>query len=176
MWDGIKDAFRSAINWLIDKWNGLHLTLPSVDTHIPGIGKIGGFTLEPPQIPRLALGAYFPPTPGGSLGILGEAGQAEFAVPKDRLQAMINQASGTGQIEIHNHLYLDATELRNVVIRTTQRTKLRNGSSLVTGTSHRHLWEPGPSSSPLYWRRSPGSPPGYRRPRKRRTPPWIRNS
>lgn len=56
MFDGIKDAFRSALNWIIRAWNGLHFTLPSVDTHIPGVGKVGGFTLGTPDIPELATG------------------------------------------------------------------------------------------------------------------------
>jgi hypothetical protein len=56
MFDGIKDAFRSALNWIIRAWNGLDFTLPKVDTHIPGVGKVGGFTLGTPNIPELATG------------------------------------------------------------------------------------------------------------------------
>lgn len=54
MFDGIKDAFRGVINWIIDKWNGLSFSLPSVE--LPGIGKVGGFTLSTPDIPRLHTG------------------------------------------------------------------------------------------------------------------------
>lgn len=54
MWDGIKDAFRGAINWIIGAWNGLSFTLPSVD--IPGLGRIGGGTLSTPNLPYLAVG------------------------------------------------------------------------------------------------------------------------
>ncbi|QOC55714.1 tape measure protein [Gordonia phage Archimedes] len=56
MWDGFKDAFKSAINWIIDGWNSLQFKLPEIDTHIPGVGKIGGSTIGVPQIPRLATG------------------------------------------------------------------------------------------------------------------------
>ncbi len=56
MWDGIKDAFRAAINYILRGWNSIHLTLPKVDTHIPGVGKVGGFTLQVPQIPLLDTG------------------------------------------------------------------------------------------------------------------------
>lgn len=56
MWDGIKNAFKSAINWIIDHWNDLEFKIPSIDTHIPGIGKVGGFTLGTPDIPRLDVG------------------------------------------------------------------------------------------------------------------------
>lgn len=56
MWDGFKDAFKAAINWIIDGWNSLQFKLPEIDTHIPGVGKIGGSTIGVPQIPRLATG------------------------------------------------------------------------------------------------------------------------
>lgn len=56
LWDGIKDGFKGAINWIIRKWNDLSFTLPEVDTHIPGVGKVGGGTLSTPDIPLLASG------------------------------------------------------------------------------------------------------------------------
>jgi hypothetical protein len=59
MFDGIKNAFRSAINWIIDGWNNLSFSLPSIDTHIPGVGKIGGQTISTPNIPRLHQGGMY---------------------------------------------------------------------------------------------------------------------
>ncbi|MCX6399238.1 MAG: hypothetical protein NTX33_04805 [Propionibacteriales bacterium] len=77
VFDGVKDAFRGAINWIIRKWNGLGFSLPSVDTHIPGVGKVGGFTIGTPNIPELARGGIVSrPT----LAVLGEAGP-EAIVP-----------------------------------------------------------------------------------------------
>lgn len=84
MWDGIKTAFKSAINWIIDAWNGLKFTLPAVDTHIPGVGKIGGFTLGTPTIPHLADGAIVSARPGGVLALLGEGGRDEAVTPLPR--------------------------------------------------------------------------------------------
>lgn len=66
MWDGIKNAFRSAINFIIDGWNNLSLTLPGVDTPF---GTIGGFTLSTPNIPRLHTGGVFHAPPGRSEGL-----------------------------------------------------------------------------------------------------------
>lgn len=80
-WDGLTGGFRSAINWIIDKWNNLSFGIPGVDTHIPGIGKIGGFTLNTPNIPRLAKGAIVRATPGGSIVNVGEGGRDEAVVP-----------------------------------------------------------------------------------------------
>ncbi|RAL31147.1 phage tail tape measure protein [Rhodococcus sp. AQ5-07] len=53
MWDGLKNAFKSAINWILEKWNGLDFSIPSVE--IAGV-KFGGFTLGVPDIPLLASG------------------------------------------------------------------------------------------------------------------------
>src|SRR5690554_3037172 len=75
MWDGIKNAFRSALNWIIDKWNGLSFTLPEMD--LGPLGKVGGWTLSPPSIPRLAQGGIVPATPGGRIVRVAEAGRSE---------------------------------------------------------------------------------------------------
>lgn len=55
-WDGFKKGFKAAINYIIDGWNNFSITLPEIDTHIPGVGKVGGWTLDTPNIPRLATG------------------------------------------------------------------------------------------------------------------------
>jgi phage-related protein len=81
LFDGIKNAFRSAINWVIDKWNGLSFSIPGVNTHIPGVGKIGGFTLGTPNIPRLAAGGIDKASRGGTLALLGEGGHDEMVTP-----------------------------------------------------------------------------------------------
>lgn len=65
MWDGFKDAFKAALNWIIDGWNKLQFKLPEIDTHIPGVGKIGGQTIGVPQIPRLATGGVAGVDPRG---------------------------------------------------------------------------------------------------------------
>ncbi len=60
MWEGLKNGFRDAINWIIDRWNNLRI--PSLD--VPGIGMIGG--IDFPDIQRLHSGGTFrAPTAGG---------------------------------------------------------------------------------------------------------------
>lgn len=78
MWDGIKNAFKGAVNWIIDKWNGLHFTIPGVDTHIPGVGTIGGFTLNTPDLPRLASGGV---AQRGGRAVVGEHGAEIVDLP-----------------------------------------------------------------------------------------------
>src|SRR6185437_14025531 len=56
MFDGLKNAFRDSIDWIIRGWNGLQFSIPGVNSHIPGVGTIGGLTLGTPDIPLLANG------------------------------------------------------------------------------------------------------------------------
>lgn len=61
MWDGVKDAFKSAINWIIRKWNALEFTV--------GGGSVLGMdipevTLGVPKIPEWADGGHVT-GPGG---------------------------------------------------------------------------------------------------------------
>jgi len=46
---GIYNAFAHV-------WNAISVSIPEVDTHIPGIGKIGGGTISLPKLPVLAAG------------------------------------------------------------------------------------------------------------------------
>jgi ABC-type transporter Mla subunit MlaD len=62
MFDSLWQGFRGTINRIIDGWNGLHFGIPAIDTHIPGIGKIGGESVGVPQIPRLAQGGLITAT------------------------------------------------------------------------------------------------------------------
>lgn len=78
MWDGIPKAFKSAINSVIRGWNGLHFSIPSVNTHIPGVGSIGGFTLSTPNIPYLAAGGSA--TRGGMV-VVGDRGPETMFMP-----------------------------------------------------------------------------------------------
>jgi hypothetical protein len=73
MWDGIKDSFRSAVNWLIDKWNGFQLTL--------GGGSVMGYdipsvTLNTPNVPRFHTGtSSVPGAPGSEMLAILQAGE-----------------------------------------------------------------------------------------------------
>jgi hypothetical protein len=69
MWNGIKEGFRGALNWIIGKWNGLEFTVPEVD--LGPLGKIGGGTIGVPDIPYLAQGGT---VRGQGSFITGEAG------------------------------------------------------------------------------------------------------
>ncbi|WP_025620340.1 phage tail tape measure protein [Salinispora cortesiana] len=70
LFDGLKAAFKSALNWIIGKWNRLSFRIPGVS--VPGLGQVwGGATLSTPNIPYLAKGGTAL-APG--LAVVGERG------------------------------------------------------------------------------------------------------
>jgi hypothetical protein len=87
MFSGIGEAFRSAMNWIITKWNNFRF--PSKTLHVPHIpgtsigGDVtfGGWGL--PDIPYLADGGIIKARPGGTLVRAAEAGVDEAYVPLD---------------------------------------------------------------------------------------------
>lgn len=85
LWDGLKDSFRAAVNWIIDHWNGLQLRLGGQHISLP-FGQsfdIPSVTLDTPNIPRLAAGGIVRRSPGGTLAILGEGRYDERVTPLD---------------------------------------------------------------------------------------------
>ena len=96
MWDGIKDAFRSAINWIIDKWNGLSFTLPSASF----LGQtIGGGTISTPNIARFAYGTNFA---AGGVAMVGEHGPEVVNLPRGASVTPNHRMGGGGGDTIVN--------------------------------------------------------------------------
>lgn len=70
LFDGLKASFKSALNWIIGRWNRLSFRIPGVS--VPGLGQVwGGATLSTPNIPYLAKGGTAL-APG--LAVVGERG------------------------------------------------------------------------------------------------------
>lgn len=80
-WDGVKTVTKgavnfiiSAINKMIDGFNGIKIEIPSID--IPLFGKVGGFSIGLPPIPKLPMletGTNFVPQDGPAFLHKGEA-------------------------------------------------------------------------------------------------------
>lgn len=56
MFSPLASGFKSAINSVISGWNNLSFSIPSVD--IPGLGSVGGGTINTPNIPYLETGGF----------------------------------------------------------------------------------------------------------------------
>ncbi len=68
LFNGIKDAFKSALNWVISKWNGLRFGIPQISF----MGQtVGGGAVGVPQIPMLAKGGHIL---GSGMALVGERG------------------------------------------------------------------------------------------------------
>jgi hypothetical protein len=122
--DGIRDAFTATLDAMIEAWNRLSFRIPGVDSHIPGVGVIGGFTLDTPNIPLLARGGI---VTSPTLAMIGEAGP-EAVVPLDRL------GGNTYQVNVYVAPGADPAEVGRQTIRSieayersTGRRRLVNG-------------------------------------------------
>jgi len=92
MWHGITEAFRGAINALIDIWNDLHFTLPGIN--FLGV-HVGGETIGVPQLPHLAEGGLITRT-----GLVyAHAGEAITPAPRS-----IGPAVQVGALHLHDEL------------------------------------------------------------------------
>lgn len=63
MWDGIKDTFKGALNWIIQAWNDFHISMHIPDS-IPLIGG-KGIDIETPDLPLLKAAGGPISGPGG---------------------------------------------------------------------------------------------------------------
>lgn len=71
MFKGVSDAFRSAVNWIIDKWNALELKIGGAHISLP-FGRsfdIPTITLGTPNIPRFHSGGTFRAPNGSTEGL-----------------------------------------------------------------------------------------------------------
>lgn len=124
MFDGIKNAFKSAVNFIIRGWNSLRFGIPEIDTHIPGIGKIGGGSFGVPQIPLLAKGGT---ARAGMAHIVGEEGP-ELFVPGRTGQVVPNGEFGGGDTTVEIYGNGDPSVLEalidRVVVKRNRATKM----------------------------------------------------
>ena len=112
LFNGIKDSFRDAINWIITKWNALSLTvgggkieLPTGDISIPSI------TLNTPDLPHLASGGTIGT---GGLAVVGERGPEIVALPR---AATVTPASESRRVMSGRMLAAPPAERIPIVIR-----------------------------------------------------------
>lgn len=117
MFDGIKNAFRSAVNWIIDKWNGLSFGVDKGPIH---------FHLDTPNIPRLASGGIVTrPT----LALIGEAGP-EAVVPLGRG----GMGGGTSvTLDLRGAIITSDIQFERIVRRALQDSVRREGK--IPGTN-----------------------------------------
>ena len=95
VWEGIKSTCRSAVNWVVDKINGMINRLNRFSIDLPDIlggGKIG---FDIPHIPKLARGGIVDGATFMGNYIAGEAGK-EMIVPLENTSFVDKLASALG--------------------------------------------------------------------------------
>jgi hypothetical protein len=120
MFDGLKNAFKSAMNWIIGKWNSLHFGIPAIDTHIPGVGKIGGGSFGVPQIPYFHTGGV----------VSGALGSEHLAMVKagERITAGTSASDGSSTLVLQS----DGTKTGDLLVRLLKETiRVRGGNVQV---------------------------------------------
>lgn len=134
MWDGIKNSFRGAIDWILKGWNKLNFKIPSF--HFMGISS-PAFSLGLPQIPLLAQGGVIKHSPGGTLLVAGEGREDEVVAPLSKLSG-IGAGSG-GKHDCSVTLVIDSggSEMDALIlkiIRKAVRAQGGNGRALAIKT------------------------------------------
>lgn len=126
LFDGISSAFRSAINYVIGKWNGLHFGIPGVDTHIPGVGKIGGFTLNTPDIPYLAMGGT---AIKSGVAMVGEQGPELISMSRGATVTPLTGQAGDTIV----YVTIDGQQLQGRIDRTVRDSNRSVRRSIAAG-------------------------------------------
>ena len=92
LWNGLKDTFRSALNWIIQAWNNFRIEAKIPDS-VPGIGG-KGFTIDTPDIPMLATGGQPGRAPTGrKLSGPGTTTSDDILARLSRSEFVVNAAS-----------------------------------------------------------------------------------
>lgn len=131
MFNGIKDAFRSAINWVIRKWNNFSFTIGGGSVLGVDIPKV---TLGTPNIPLLATGGLVSGGRGNQV-IVGEYGPEMVKLPSG---SHVSTASRTQQLlqgataarDIHVTLMIGDKELGELVIDPIRGAVRRRGGNV----------------------------------------------
>lgn len=138
MFDFLKTAFKTAINWVIEKWNSLEFKIPEIDPPGPG-PTFGGFTIGVPDIPKLAAGGT---VMSAGLSLIGERGPEILRLPRGaRVEPLVSpRLSGGGDVSpvfgeggpnagrpivVHSHLHVGGREIAEAVTEVSEDEQAR---------------------------------------------------
>lgn len=111
LFNGLKNAFTDAVNYVIDKWNGFSLSIK-----LPKVLGGGSIGIDTPNIPHLAKGGI---VTGPTLALIGEGAHDEAVIPLDgrgfggnTYRISVTAPIGSSALDIGRELvaYIDAYE------------------------------------------------------------------
>lgn len=122
LWDGIKNTFKSALNWIIGKWNSFNLSIGPIK--IPAAPDIPKISINTPNIPLFAAGGEAKGV--GARWISGEAGPeiGEVTSSGVRITPLGDGGSSAGEMVIHLDVNLDGRKVGQGVRRVALRDLL----------------------------------------------------
>ena len=83
------------------------------------MSSVSGFEINrgtQTYVPGFADGGIVLPTPGGTLAIIGEAGQSEAVIPLDRLDAMMGRGAGNITINVNAGMGADGADIGRKIV------------------------------------------------------------
>lgn len=86
-------AYISGLNAMVGALNRIHVKIPGWVPHFGG-REFGIHLPMLPNIPTLAQGGIVPARTGGTLALVGEAGESEAVIPLSRLERMLGSGGG----------------------------------------------------------------------------------
>jgi len=122
----VADTFQRVID-VIKAFNGTSVKSKS----LPGLGQIGGYTTDSRSQTfnpyEFAEGGIVMPRAGGTLGVIGEAGQAEAVIPLDRLNQFVNSSGKGINITINAGMGADGTDIGRKIVEEIVRYERGSG-------------------------------------------------
>ena len=115
--DFVAQVFQKVID-VIDAFNSKSVKAVSIPS-TPGFGGTSGYITDnrSQNLPKFAEGGIVMPTPGGTLGIIGEAGQAEAVIPLDRLDKYTNSGGGNSlNITVNAGMGADGNRIGQLIV------------------------------------------------------------
>lgn len=126
----IVDPIRAAINWIIDKWNGLEFTTPKFEAF--GV-TVGGFTIGTPDLPRFAKGGMFNTSLDGGQGLAVLHDNEMILNPQQQAALFGGRGLGGGDTVnvVINTVAGDPVAIERIVVDAIGRANKRGATALV---------------------------------------------
>ena len=124
----VADTFQRVID-VINAFNSTSIKSTSIPS-TPKVGGTSGYITDnrSQNYPRFAEGGIVMPTPGGTLGIIGEAGQAEAVIPLDKLDHYTNGGGGNSfNITVNAGMGSDGGRIGQLIVDEIKKFERSNG-------------------------------------------------
>jgi len=107
-------AEKKALDTEIAAWMTLAATINAVPARALTAGaKKLGYVGNQDLYKKYASGGVVEPRPGGTLAIIGEAGEREWVIPESKMGSV----GGSSSTTVHTHIYLDGSVIADIVER-----------------------------------------------------------